>query len=145
MPAQACFPASKVFSAMYPSITYLQGQAPAAAHVSAIAELGPLFAFVVIAMVGIAIGLTTGFARLCEPVLGAAMIAAVSVFAYNLTQVPFVGALTYSQGLVVFLFPVALIILVQSARPVISKLFSALLQNGRHRILQHSENDRSIG
>jgi hypothetical protein len=113
IPKQVCFPASKVFSAMYPAVTYVQGQAPAAAHVSAVAELGPWFSLLVIIVSGVAIGMASGFARFCEPVLSAGMIAAASVFAYNLTQVPFVGALTYSQGFIVFLFPVALILATQ--------------------------------
>jgi hypothetical protein len=113
IPKQVCFPASKVFSAMYPAVTYVQGQAPAAAHVSAVAELGPWFSLLVIIVSGVAIGIASGFARFCEPVLSAGMIAAASVFAYNLTQVPVVGALTYSQGFVVFLFPVALILATQ--------------------------------
>jgi hypothetical protein len=110
IPKQTCFPANKVFSAMYPSLTYVQGQAPASAHVSAIAEIGPWFAFVVMIAAGLAIGITSQLARYCGPVLRIGVITAVSVFAYNLTQVPFVGALVYSQGFVVFLFPVALIV-----------------------------------
>jgi hypothetical protein len=109
LPKQTCFPASKIFSAMYPDITYVQGQAPAAAHISALAEFGPWFSFLVMIGCGLAVGLATQFARLCEPILGAGMIAAAAVFAYNLTQVPFVGALTYGQGYVAFLLPVALI------------------------------------
>jgi hypothetical protein len=110
IPKQACFPASKVFSAMYPEITHVQGQAPAAAHVSALAELGPWFSFLVMIVSGIAIGITIRFARICEPVL-----------AYNLTQVPLVGALTYSHGFVVFLFPVALILVAQQIWPMLSR------------------------
>jgi len=113
LPKQACFPASKVFSAMYPSLTYVQGQAPASAHVSAVAELGPWFAFVVMIASGLAIGIASQLTRFCGPVLGIGIIAAVSVFAYDLTQVTFMGALTYSQGFVVFLFPVALIVVSQ--------------------------------
>jgi hypothetical protein len=116
---QTCFPASKVFSRMYPQITHVQGQAPAAAHVSALAELGPWFSIVVMIACGFAIGITAQFARLCEPVLSAGLVAATAIFAYNLTQVPFVGALTYSQGFVVFLFPVAVIVLVQQLWPAL--------------------------
>jgi hypothetical protein len=118
IPKQACFPASKVFSAMYPHVTHVQGQAPAAAHVSALAEFGPWFSFLVIIGCGFAIGIATRFASLCGPTLAAGMIAATAVFAYNLTQVPFVGALTYSQGFVVFLFPIALI----AAIPALSRI-----------------------
>src|SRR5262245_28620724 len=53
IPKQVCFPASKVFSAMYPAVTYVQGQAPAAAHVSAVAELGPWFSLLVIIVSGV--------------------------------------------------------------------------------------------
>lgn len=109
LPKQSCFPASKIFSAMYPDITYVQGQAPAAAHISALAEFGPWFSFLVMIGCGFAIGIAAQLARLCEPILNAGMIAAAAVLAYNLTQVPFVGALTYSQGYIVFLVPVALI------------------------------------
>jgi hypothetical protein len=117
LPKQTCFPASKIFSVMYPDITYVQGQAPAAAHISALAEFGPWFSFLVMIGCGLAIGLAAQFARLCEPILGAGMIAAAAVFAYNLTQVPFVGALTYGQGYVAFLLPVALI----AGIPVLSR------------------------
>ena len=122
VPKQRCFPANKVFSAMYPTVTYVQGQAPASAHVSAIAELGPWFAFVVMIAAGLAIGITSRLAQHCGPVLRIAVIAAVSVFAYNLTQVPFTGALTYSQGFIVFLFPVALIV---ASRRVLSVFSTA--------------------
>lgn len=121
LPKQTCFPASKVFSTMYPDITHVQGQAPAAAHVSALAELGPWFSFVVMIGCGLAIGITAQFARLCEPILSAGIVAATAIFAYNLTQVPFVGALTYSQGFIVFLFPVALIVLAQQLWPALSR------------------------
>src|SRR5262245_16276211 len=119
LPKQTCFPASKVFSTMYPYIKHVQGQAPAAAHVSALAELGPWFSFVVMIGCGLAIGIAAQLARLCGPVLSGAMVAATAIFAYNLTQVPFVGALTYSQGFVVFLFPVALIVLAQQVWPAL--------------------------
>jgi hypothetical protein len=117
LPKQTCFPASKVFSAMYPDITYVQGQAPAAAHISALAEYGVWFSFLVMIGCGLAIGIAAQLARLCEPTLSAGMIAAAAVLAYNLTQVPFVGALSYSQGYVVFLLPVALI----AGIPVLSR------------------------
>jgi hypothetical protein len=74
------------------------------------AEIGPWFAFLVMIAAGLAIGITSQLARLCGPVLSIGVIASVSVFAYNLTQVPFVGAFTYSQGFIAFLSPVALII-----------------------------------
>ena len=122
IPKQTCFPANKVFSAMYPSVTYVQGQAPASAHVSALAELGPWFAFVVMIAAGLAIGITSQLARHCGPVLRIGVITAVSVFAYNLTQVPFMGALTYSQGFIVFFFPVALIV---ASRHVLSAFSTA--------------------
>ncbi len=125
IPKQTCFPASKVFSAMYPSLTYVQGQAPASAHVSAIAELGPWFAFVVMIAAGLAIGITSQLTRLCGPVLRIGAITAVSVFAYNLTQVPFVGALSYSQGFIVFLFAVALIVASQRVFPAFSTAATA--------------------
>jgi hypothetical protein len=121
LPKQTCFPASKIFSAMYPDITYVQGQAPAAAHISALAEFGPWFSFLVMIGCGLAIGLAAQFARLGEPVLSAGMIAATAVFAYNLTQVPFIGALTYGQGYVAFLLPVALI----AGIPVLSRTILA--------------------
>jgi hypothetical protein len=133
IPKQKCFPANKVFSAMYPAVTYVQGQAPAAAHVSAVAELGPWFSLLVVIVSGVAIGMASGFARFCEPVLSAGMIAAASVFAYNLTQVPFVGALTYSQGFVVFLFPVALILATQLMGPAFSRLVLSQSEDGSRR------------
>src|SRR5262249_34278693 len=89
LPKQTCFPASKIFSAMYPDITYVQGQAPAAAHISALAEFGLWFSFIVMMGCGLVIGIATQLARLCEPILSAGMIAAAAVFSYNLTQVPF--------------------------------------------------------
>ena len=99
-----------IFGISIANLTYVQGQAPASAHISAMAEIGPWFAFLVMIATGLAIGITSQLARLCGPALSIGVIAAVSVFAYNLTQVPFVGAFTYSQGLIAFLFPVALII-----------------------------------
>jgi uncharacterized membrane protein YdfJ with MMPL/SSD domain len=77
--------------------------------------------------------MASGFARFCEPVLSAGMIAAASVFAYNLTQVPFVGALTYSQGFVVFLFPVALILATQLMGPAFSRLVLSQSEDGSRR------------
>jgi hypothetical protein len=143
LPKQTCFPASKIFSVMYPDITYVQGQAPAAAHVSALAEVGPWFSLVVMIGCGLAIGITAQFSRLCEPILSAGMVAATAIFAYNLTQVPFVGALTYSQGLVVFLFPVALIATVQQIRPALSRLF--LVPIGRWLVQRNQDQTSDTG
>jgi hypothetical protein len=117
LPRQTCFPASKIFSVMYPDITYVQGQAPAAAHISALAEFGPWFSFLVMIGCGLVLGIAAQFVRLCEPILGAGMIAATAVFAYQLTQVPFVGALSYGQGYIAFLLPVILI----AAIPLLSR------------------------
>lgn len=153
IPKQTCFPAAKAFTVMYPKMKHAtQGNAPAPAHVSALAELGPWYAFAVIAISGLLIGAVSAAAILFGPMVRPAAIAAVTMFAYNLTQVPLVGALTYSQGLVPLALPLVFLAVVQCLcalwknaterlKPsfVLSERVMGRLRHGRQERERHSE------
>ncbi len=108
LPVPSCVLPRKVFDAMYPSVNWVRGFAPAAAHVSAYGEVGLGYSVMVLVAAGLALGIGSA---LIATGSGSAFVGvgiAVSLLAYYLTQVPFLGALTYSHGAIFFLVPVAL-------------------------------------
>ena len=102
---------------MYPEIDHVQGQAGSGTCVRP-CRTGARYAFFAMVLSGLMIGAVSAVVLLFRSVTGTAMIAAVTMFAYNLTQVPIVGALTYSQGLVPLVIPFAVLAIVQWLGPV---------------------------
>jgi hypothetical protein len=109
LPKPQCDLPTKVFAAMYPHIDYVIGFAPAAAHVSAFGEIGLGYALFVLMVVGISIGVMSRLARAGSGPVFAALGVAACIYAYYLTQVPLLGALSYSHGLIVFLIPIVIV------------------------------------
>lgn len=116
LPTPRCVLPRKVFDAMYPNVTWVEGFAPAAAHVSAYGERGLSYALFVLAMIGIILGVMSGMMRFCSGPVFVGLGVAVSIVAYYFTQVPFLGALSYSHGLVFFLIPLFLGVAIEKLR-----------------------------
>lgn len=107
LPEPSCQIPVKVFKAMYPQINWTVGYAPAAAHVSAYGEIGIGYSLLVMCLSGFSVGLFGATAAYGKGPFFAVLTAVTCVFAYYMTQVPLLGALTYSHGLIVFLLPLA--------------------------------------
>lgn len=101
---QPCYPATKVFSVIYPSITYTLGSQPAGVSLSGYAEGGPLYAILATAIGGVLIGFISAHAKGRDP-LSISLQVASCLYAYFLTQVPLIASLVDSYGLVWLLFP----------------------------------------
>lgn len=110
-----CYPPTKIFRAMYPSINYVVGFAPAPAQVAAYAEVGMLYALFVPAMIGIIIGALAFFARGASPLSVTAGVA-LCIYAYYVTQASMTGALLHSYGLFWLLLPLFVMIAVSLSR-----------------------------
>jgi hypothetical protein len=108
LPRERCFAPTKVFPRMYPDVTFVQGFAPAPAHVSAFAEAGLGYSFVVLVLGGFILGFSWRLSLHRASPLFWAIGTATCVFAYYLSQVSLTGALTYSHGLVWYFAPLAL-------------------------------------
>ncbi|MEQ8295502.1 MAG: hypothetical protein RIB55_03365 [Nitratireductor sp.] len=108
LPAPSCVLPRKIFDAMYPDVDWTKGFAPAAAHVSAYGELGLGYSVVVLIAVGLALGIGSAFIAAGSGPAFVGIGITMAMLAYYLTQVPFLGALTYAHGAIFFLFPVAL-------------------------------------
>jgi hypothetical protein len=115
IPPQTCFPPTKIFSLMYPSVTYVKGYAPAPLNVSAYSELGIGYSFIAMIVAGILIGTISFFANGRNP-LSISLGVAVCLFSYYVTQVSLTGSIFDSYGLVWLLFPVGLIVIITSAQ-----------------------------
>lgn len=109
LPGPDCVLPVKVFKKMYPRTKWVSGFAPAPAHVSAYGEVGLGYAIFIIALSGFLLGVLGAIGQAGDGPLFIAFNAVVVVFAYYLSQVPFVGALTYSHGLVFFLLPIGVL------------------------------------
>jgi len=122
LPRESCFPAKKVGTRVNPG--EIQAFQSAPAHVNAYAELGPGYALIVLLLGGSILGFSWGIARKAQSPLFWSAGAAVCVFAYYLTQASLVGALTHSYGLVWYLFPLVMAVVIQAlARLAISRLY----------------------
>src|SRR5262249_58938877 len=92
---------------------YVQGAAPAAAHVMAYAEGGFVWSMVTMVLVGVWIAFTGALRRAASnPVVFSGYIGAVAV-CYYLSQVNLVGALNVSYGYRWWLAALILLLLVQ--------------------------------
>lgn len=115
IPRQTCFPPTKVFGLMYPSVTYVKGYAPAPVNVSAYSELGISYSFIAMILTGILIGMISFFANGRNP-LSISLGVVACLFSYYVTQVSLTGSIFDSYGLVWLLLPVGLIVLINSAQ-----------------------------
>lgn len=106
LPESACVLPTKIFALMYPNIKWTTGFAPASAHVSAYGELGLGYAVLVMCLTGLSLGVLGAITSLSETPVFVVLNAAVCVYAYFLTQVPLLGALTYAHGLLFFFIPI---------------------------------------
>jgi hypothetical protein len=75
-----------VFDYMYPGITWVQGSTPAAAHIRAYAQAGPLFAVVTLALIGFLLTAIGGLRRRIKGPLTYALYMQTLVLLYYLTQ-----------------------------------------------------------
>jgi hypothetical protein len=103
-PREACFPPTKVGTRVNPGP--IQEFLPAPAHITAYAELGLGYSFIVLLVAGSVMGFFWGISEKAHSPLFRSVGAAVCVFAYYLTQASFIGALTHSYGFVWYLFPI---------------------------------------
>lgn len=111
LPRQRCFPPTKIFSLMYPNVTYVQGFAPAPVNVSAYAESGPLYAVLAMVLCGGIIGLLAFLTR-AGGALSVSLAVSACIFSYYVTQVSFTGLLVDSYGLLWMVLPLACMILI---------------------------------
>lgn len=116
LPRPRCVLPTKVFDEMYPGVNWVQGYAPAPAHVSAYGELGLGYALLIMALSGLALGALGKVGQVGAGPLFVVFNAVVCMFAYYLAQVPFVGALSYSSGLIAYLLPLAALVLSSTLR-----------------------------
>ena len=108
LPRERCYPATKIFPKMYPTVTFVQGFAPAPAHVWAFGEEGLGYALIVLFVGGLILGFLWRLSSFRQSPFFWAIGTAVCVFAYYLSQVSLVGALIYGHGLFWYLFPIVL-------------------------------------
>ncbi|MGL9620802.1 hypothetical protein QRQ56_22570 [Bradyrhizobium sp. U531] len=105
---QPCYPATKVFAAIYPVITYTTGSQPAGVSLSGYAEGGLFYAVLATVIAGSLIGLISVLARGNDP-MSIAMQVAACLYAYYVTQVPLTATLLDSYGLVWLIAPLVTI------------------------------------
>jgi hypothetical protein len=140
-PSEQCLGPTKIFPLMYPKVTFVQGFAPAAAHVSAYGELGFVYAIVVLILGGAILGFVWRIGLYRPTPLFMGLGTAACVFAYYLSQVSLVGALTYSHGLIWYVFPVGVALLIGA----VSVRRAALLQLVRNPpVRQWAQNAASL-
>jgi hypothetical protein len=120
LPRESCYPATKVGTHVNPG--EIQAFQSAPAHIHAYAELGLGYAFAALLLGGLVLGVSWGVARKAESPLFWSAGAAVCVFAYYLTQSSLVGALSHSYGLIWYLFPLLMAVMIHAvARFVLSQ------------------------
>lgn len=112
LPPPACVLPIKAFKAIYPEGSFTEGMQPAPASLSAYAEIGLSWSLTVMTLSGIALGVLGVIGALGSGPLYAGFIVAACSFGYYLAQVPFVASFTYPHGLIVFMIPIGLLLLV---------------------------------
>lgn len=93
-----------VFNYMFPSITWVQGAAPAAAHVSAYAQAGLWFSLLTLVFVAVFIAFFGMLGNVARSALARAAFVGGGVMCYYATQTDFVGTLNHSYGYKWWLF-----------------------------------------
>lgn len=117
LPRQTCFPPTKIFSLMYPSVNYVQGYAPAPSNVSAYAESGIGYSLIAMTLSGMIVGALSFFAH-ARNALSISITVVTCIFSYYLTQVSLTGSILNSYGLLWMVLPLLLVILVARAFPI---------------------------
>ena len=107
--SQRCYPPTKMFKIIFPSVDYVTGFAPAGATLTAYAELGLFYSFVVAVIVGAIIGFISVFAGTGDP-LRVTIGVALCMFCYYVTQSSLTGSLIHSYGLIWLLLPILIMI-----------------------------------
>src|SRR5262249_48888743 len=121
LPRETCYPAKKVGTHVNPG--EIQAFQSAPAHIHAYAELGLGYALASLLLGSLVLGFSWGVARKAQSPLFWSAGAAVCVFAYYLTQSSLVGALSHSYGLIWYLFPLLMAVMIHAfARLVISQV-----------------------
>jgi hypothetical protein len=87
-----------VFNYMFPSITWVQGAAPAAAHISAYAQAGLWFSLLTMVLVGVVIAFFGALGKAARSALARSAFVGGGVLCYYATQTDFVGTFNHSYG-----------------------------------------------
>jgi hypothetical protein len=87
-----------VFNYMFPDITWVQGAAPAAAHISGYAQAGLWFSLLTMVLVGALIAFLGSLGRAAHAPLARAAFVGGTLMCYYNTQADFVGSFNYSYG-----------------------------------------------
>jgi hypothetical protein len=87
-----------VFNYMFPSITWVQGAAPAAAHISAYAQAGLWFSILTMVLVGVVIALFGALGKAARSGLARSAFVGGGVMCYYATQTDLVGTFNHSYG-----------------------------------------------
>jgi hypothetical protein len=111
---QPCFGPIKVFSKMYPDLTYTTGFQPAPASVSAYGEAGLWYVLAATILCGLIIGAISAFSTGDHP-QSIVLIVACCIYAYYVSQTSLTGSLIDSYGLIWLLFPIVLMTIIQTA------------------------------
>lgn len=93
-----------VFNYMFPKITWVQGAAPAAAHVAAYAQAGLWFSFLTMILVAAVIAFFGALGKVARSALARAAFVGGCVMCYYATQTDFVGTINHSYGYKWWLF-----------------------------------------
>lgn len=117
LPRQTCFGPIKIFSKMYPGVTYITGFQPGPMNVSAYGEAGLWYAIIVTIACGLIIGAVCSFAGFDGP-LPITITVACSIYAYYASQVSLTSSLLDSYGLAWLLFPIGAMLIIQMIGPV---------------------------
>jgi hypothetical protein len=113
MPKQACFGPIKVFSKMYPNVTYATGFQPAPISTSAYSEAGLWYALTATIASGLIIGVMSGFATRENP-LSISITVVCCIYAYYASQTSLTGSLLDSYGLLWLLLPIAAMVAIDA-------------------------------
>jgi|SRR6185295_15471950 len=87
-----------VFNYMYPKITWVQGAAPAAAHISAYAQGGMAWSLLIMALIGAVIGFFGALGNVARSAIARSAFVGGVIACYYTTQVDFAGVFNHSYG-----------------------------------------------
>jgi hypothetical protein len=87
-----------VFNYMFPDITYVQGAAPAPAHISAYAQAGLTFSLATMAIIGVVLAFFGAVGATARSPLAHSAFVGGAIMCYYMTQADLVGAINVSYG-----------------------------------------------
>ena len=117
MPEAKCVLPIKVFNAMYPQVSWAQGQQPAPATLSAYGELGLWWSICVMVLCGLFLGILGTVGGLSSSPLFIGFTVATCSFAYYLTQVSIIASFTYPHGIFASMIPIAVLLAAALIKP----------------------------